>query len=299
MKLTWKNFSATALAAVMALSLAGCGGSKSDDAKASGNKVLKFGVVNFADNLEPTNHAVGWALTRYGLGETLIKFDEKMNVKPWIAESWSVADDKLTWTFKINDKAKFSNGNKVTAEACMSSIQRTIDKSLEAKTWAQIASMKAEGQNLIIKTTKPTPGLPGVLGDPYFVIVDTSVKDRDILRMGPICTGPYIVESFNQNKAVMKANPNYWDGKVPYDTVEIPSVNDPNTRAMALQKGEIDVAVNVAYGDMPLFRDKKGYHVSEMASIRDCLARMNVNEGRPLADLRVRQALLSALDRPT
>lgn len=50
---------------------------------------------------------------------------------------------------------------------------------------------------------------------------------------------------------------------------------------------------------MPLFRDKKGYHVSEMASIRDCLARMNVNEGRPLADLRVRQALLSALDRPT
>ena len=226
-------------------------------------------------------------------------FDEKMNVKPWIAESWSVADDKLTWTFKINDKAKFSNGNKVTAEACMSSIQRTLDKSIEAKNWAQIASMKAEGQNLIIKTTKPTPGLPGVLGDPYFVIIDTSVKDRDILHKGPVCTGPYIVETFNQNKTVMKANPNYWDGKVPYDSVEIPSVNDPNTRAMALQKGEIDVAVNVAYGDMPLFRDKKGYHVSEIASIRDCLARMNVNDGRPLADLRVRQALLSALDRPT
>ena len=108
-----------------------------------------------------------------------------------------------------------------------------------------------------------------------------------------------MVESFNQNKAVMKANPHYWDGAVPYETVEIPSVNDPNTRAMALQKGEIDVAVNVAYGDMSLFRDKKGYHVSEMASIRDCLARMNVNEGKPLADLRVRQALLSALDRPT
>lgn len=49
---------------------------------------------------------------------------------------------------------------------------------------------------------------------------------------------------------------------------------------MALQKGDIDVAVNIAYGDMPLFRDKKGYHVSEIASIRDCLARMNVNEGQ-------------------
>ena len=299
MKMKWKRVSVAALAAVMALSLAGCGDKKADEAKNAGGKVLKFGVVSFADNLEPTHHSIGWALTRYGLGETLIKFDKKMNVTPWIAESWSVADDKLTWTFKINDKAKFSNGNKVTAEACMKSIQRTIDKSIEAKNWAQIESMKAEGQNLIIKTTKPMPGLAGVLGDPYFVIIDTSVKDRDILRMGPICTGPYMVESFSQNKAVMKANPYYWDGNVPYERVEIPSVNDPNTRAMALQKGEIDVAVNIGYGDMALFRDKKGYHVSEMASIRDCLARMNVSEGKPLADLRVRQALLSAIDRPT
>lgn len=299
MKMKWKRVSVAALAAVMALSLAGCGDKKADEAKNAGGKVLKFGVVSFADNLEPTHHAIGWALTRYGLGETLIKFDKKMNATPWIAESWSVADDKLTWTFKINDKAKFSNGNKVTAEACMKSIQRTIDKSIEAKNWAQIESMKAEGQNLIIKTTKPMPGLPGVLGDPYFVIIDTSVKDRDILRMGPICTGPYMVESFSQNKAVMKANPYYWDGNVPYERVEIPTVNDPNTRAMALQKGEIDVAVNIGYGDMALFRDKKGYHVSEMASIRDCLARMNVSEGKPLADLRVRQALLSAIDRPT
>lgn len=67
MKLTWKNFSATALAAVMALSLAGCGGSKSDDAKASGNKVLKFGVVNFADNLEPTTMLLAGALTQLWL----------------------------------------------------------------------------------------------------------------------------------------------------------------------------------------------------------------------------------------
>lgn len=299
MKFNWRRVSVAALAAVMALSLAGCGDKKADEAKNAGGKVLKFGVVSFADNLEPTHHSIGWALTRYGLGETLIKFDKKMNVTPWIAESWSVADDKLTWTFKINDKAKFSNGNKVTAEACMKSIQRTIDKSIEAKNWAQIESMKAEGQNLIIKTTKPMPGLPGVLGDPYFVIIDTSVKDRDILRMGPICTGPYMVESFSQNKAVMKANPYYWDGNVPYERVEIPSVNDPNTRAMALQKGDIDAAVNIGYGDMALFRDKKGYHVSEMASIRSCLARMNVSEGKPLADLRVRQALLSAIDRPT
>lgn len=42
-----------------------------------------------------------------------------MNPEPWIAESWKVSDDKLSWTFKIKD-IKFSNGNKVTAEAVKS-----------------------------------------------------------------------------------------------------------------------------------------------------------------------------------
>lgn len=78
---------------------------------------MKFGVTNFADSLEPTDNYFGWIVMRYGLGECLVKFDEKMNSTPWLAENWQVSDDKLTWTFKINDKAKFSNGNKVTAEA--------------------------------------------------------------------------------------------------------------------------------------------------------------------------------------
>lgn len=51
-----------------------------------------------------------------------------MNSTPWLAENWQVSDDKLTWTFKINDKAKFSNGNKVTAEAVKKSIERTFEK---------------------------------------------------------------------------------------------------------------------------------------------------------------------------
>lgn len=56
---------------------------------------------------------------RYAIGECLVHFDNKMNPEPWIAESWKVSDDKLSWTFKIKD-IKFSNGNKVTAEAVKS-----------------------------------------------------------------------------------------------------------------------------------------------------------------------------------
>ena len=302
MKFNWKKGLTVALSAMLATALVtGCGGGDSkgaDKAKDGGKKVLRVGISNFADNLDHTHHSIGWTHTRFCFGETLVKFDKQMNCVPWVAESWSVGDDKLTWTFKINDKAKYSNGKKVTAEAVRQSIQNTLDKSVEARSWANIDSMKAEGQTLTIKTTKPLPGLPGVLADPFFIVVDMSEK-RDLIKQGPVCTGPYMVKSFSKEHTIMEKNPNYWNGEVPYDIVDIPSIDDPNTRAMALQSGEIDAAVNIAAGDVALFQDKSKYNFSSVSSIRDVVARLNVNEGRILNDKRVRDALISSLDRPT
>lgn len=108
-----------------------------------------------------------------------------------------------------------------------------------------------------------------------------------------------MVNTYSKAKAVMDANPNYWDGEVPFKHVEIPTIDDPNTRAMALQSGEIDMAINIAPGDMSLFSNKDKYNISAIASLRDVLARMNVKEGKPMYDKRVREALLSSLDRET
>ena len=275
MKKTIKFTAAVAMIGLMAFASAGCG----DDKKAAAAKdTLKFGVTNFADSLEPTDNYFGWIVMRYGLGECLVKFDEKMNSTPWLAENWQVSDDKLTWTFKINDKAKFSNGNKVTAEAVKKSIERTFEKAARARAMFEYDNISADGQTLMIKTHTPVATLPGMLGDPLFIIIDTSVTDRDYAKQGPICTGPYMVNTYSKAKAVMDANPNYWDGEVPFKHVEIPTIDDPNTRAMALQSGEIDMAINIAPGDMSLFSNKDKYNISAIASLRDVLARMNVKE---------------------
>ena len=297
MNKTIKFTAAAAMIGLLAMAAAGCGGG--DTKAAAAKDTLKFGVTNFADNLEPTDNYFGWVVMRYGLGECLVQFDKKMNSTPWLAESWQISPDKLTWTFKINDKAKFSNGNKVTAEAVKKSIERTFDKAARAKAMFEYDSISADGQNLVIKTKKPVPTLPGMLGDPLFIIIDTSVTDRDIAKQGPICTGPYMVKEYSKAKAVMDANPNYWNGEVPFKHVEIPTIDDPNTRAMALQSGEIDMAINIAPGDMSLFKDKGKYNVSTIASLRDVLARLNSSDGKPLHDKRVREALLSSLDRET
>ena len=96
---------------------AGCGDDGGTASKGGDPNVLKVGVTNFADTLEPTQNYFGWVVMRYGLGECLTKFDEKMNIQPWLAESWTVSDDHLTWTFKIRDNVKFSNGDALTADA--------------------------------------------------------------------------------------------------------------------------------------------------------------------------------------
>lgn len=287
----WKKLLSVAMAACLSVAVfAGCGG------KEASKDTLRVGVTNFADSLEPTENAFGWVVMRYGMGETLTKFDEKMNIQPWLAEKWTISDDKLTWTFKIRDGVKFSNGNPLTAEAVKASIERAFAKNTRAATFFKYTEIKAEGQNLIITTDKPAPSMPGYLADPLFLIVDVSAeKDRDFAKQGPICTGPYVCESFVKEKAVMKKNPNYWDGEVPFETVEIPSIDDPNTRAMALQSGEVDMAVNIAPGDVGLFNDTGKYHVDKIASLRTVLAR--INEKGILGDPKVRAAFISMCDR--
>lgn len=286
---------AAAMIGILALAATGCGG---DEKAAPVGDTIKFGVTNFADNLEPTDNFFSWVVMRYGLGETLVKFDDKMNAVPWLAESWQISDDKLTWTFKINEKVVFSNGDKLTAEIAKESIERTFAKNTRAQSFFTYEEIRADGQNLIIRTSKPVPTLPGMLADPLFIIIDTKVTDRDYAKEGPICTGPYMVKSYSKAKAVMEANPNYWNGKVPFKHAEIPTIDDPNTRAMALQSGEIDMAINIAAGDLELFKNSQ-FTISEIASLRTVLAQMNMNAGRPLADPKVRAALISCLDRET
>ena len=278
---------------VVVFGTVGCMNQSSD----SSNDVLKLGAVSFASTLEPTESYSSWADVRFGVGETLAKFDDHMNAKPWLASSWKQSDDKLIWTFTINDKAKFSNGNPLTAAAVKASLERTFTKSNRAKTFFNYTEITANGQELTIKTDKPYYDLPNLLGDPLFLIVDVTAEanGRNFAEEGPIGTGPYVVESFTKERAVLKRNDNYWDGKAGFAKVEIPSINDANTRAMALQAGDVDMAFNIGPGEYSIFQNDKNFTVYEVASLRDALVRMS-QKGK-LKNANLRAALIAAADR--
>ena len=78
------------------------------------------------------------------------------------------------------------------------------------------------------------------------------------------------------------------------ENAELPALTDygaNNTMTYA------DFATNIAAGDLQLFKDKAKYNISEIASLRTVLAQINMNEGKPLHDPKVRAALIQCLDR--
>ena len=294
--------------------LAGCGnsaGKKADteDTAASGENSaldktggdgseITIGVTSFADTLEPTEQYFSWVVSRYGVGETLVRFDENGEIVPCLAESWEISEDQLTWTFKIREGVKFSNGDDMTPELVKASLERTFELSDRAVSFFEPASMEVDGQNLLIKTKEPVAILPGSLADPLFLIVDTQADTDAFAMEGPICTGPYAVESFSPtDSCVVVRNEYYWDGEVPLDKVTLKCIDDQTTRSMALQTDEVQIAYNLKTENLADFEDSGEYNIQQLESLRSTYAFMNQNG--VLGDKALRQAVIRGLDKET
>ena len=298
MKNSIKKILTGALVLVMALTLFSCGG---DGGSSSGDSSqITIGVTSFADTLEPTEQYFSWVVSRYGVGENLVKFDENGELVPCLAESWEPSKDQKSWIFKIREGVKFSNGDELTPELVKASIERVYEMSDRAESFFKPESIEVDGQNLVITTAEPNASIPGSLADPLFLIVDTSegVDQDSFAQNGPICTGPYVVESFSPTEScVVVRNENYWDGEVPFDKVTLKVIDDQTTRSMALQNGEIDIAINLKTENVKEFEGNDDIEIQELESLRSTYAFMNQNGA--LGDLALRQALLRALDRET
>jgi ABC-type transport system substrate-binding protein len=92
------------------------GDSAAVPASAASGKILTFGCQMYSDGLinpaSQTNCA--WNCMRFGVGEALFKFNDSMEVEPWLAESDETADN-INWTIKLKDGILFSNGDPMTA----------------------------------------------------------------------------------------------------------------------------------------------------------------------------------------
>lgn len=301
-----------ALLAAGALSLTAltaCGGSDSGGSTADGDQ-LNVGVELFPTSLEPSYAWDSWYSIRFGAAETLVRYDEQGEIIPWLADSWEVADDELTWTFKLHEGVKFSNGNDMTATSVKESIERLYELTDTANggeglpqahfTYSSITADDA-ANTVTIVTDEPQPDMLGCMAYPWMMIIDVEATDadgRDVSTQGPIATGPYAWESYTQNSdAQMVRNEYYWDGDVPFARVNIRNVTEATTRSLGLQDGSLDMALNISTADQSVLESTGGFTINEVTGSRTGFA--HVNFSGPLGNDALRQAVLMAIDSET
>lgn len=314
MKKTWKRTLSVGITAALAAGmLAGCGGSADtagsagtsgtqSSAGADGEKVLTFGCQNYGDGLvDPTNQTnAAWNLMRYGVGEALFKFNDNMEVEPWLAESYEVTDDHLTWTIKLRDDVKFSDGCEMTATKVKESLDRLKvegpkgssgpEKFLEYE--AEITADDA-ANTITIQTVTAYPNLPGNLAYPVMAIVD--VADTTDWNNGVIGTGPYVIDTFtDQVGYTLVANENYRE-EVPYDRVELLYMSDASAKAMALKNGQVDLVENITnVSDIQELQNDENFTVDIASGVRCGFSWINFNG--VLGNDALRQAVIMGID---
>lgn len=188
--------------------------------------------------------------------ETLMErsLDEPSSSYGHIAEDYILADDKLSVTYIINKKAKFSNGDAITASDIKFSFETLISKDAHPQYriyWADIKSTEIIN-NRVIKFyfNRVNPELHMIIGDiPIFSPKWFSGKGfSNTILAKPIASGPYIIKDYEFGRFITyERNPNYWAKSMPtrvgmynFDTITFKYYKDMTVALEAFKSGEYD-----------------------------------------------------------
>lgn len=273
--------------------IAGCGKST-----ASTEKVFYYGDTTFnAENDEtdvnPHNGYSGWACIRYGVGETLFKYSDTMELEPWLAESYENVDE-LTWKINLKDGITFTSGRKLDGEAVKECIEHLVAVHKRAAGDLNIERVEAEADTVIITTARPVPALINYLSDPYGCIIDMQAGITDEGNVS--ATGPYIAEEIVTDSGLtLVKNQSYWNGEPRLDKIIVKTISDGDTLTMALQSGELNAAYGLPYSSLSLFNNSN-YTISSSETSRSFFAQMNYANVN-LQDSNVRAAIAMAINK--
>jgi peptide/nickel transport system substrate-binding protein len=197
----------------------------------------------------------------YMVYDTLLAVDSNFNVKPQMAESWTLSQDKLTYTFKLRDGLKFHDGQPVRPADVIPSIQRWGKRDVLGQAlMARVDSMTAiDDKTFAIKLKEPFPLILDALAKPSsnvpFIMPERHAKTdpfeqiKEVVGSGPFKFVPG--EWVPGNKVVYVKNADYVPRKEPpswasggkvvkVDRVEWIYIPDPATAVAALGAGEVD-----------------------------------------------------------
>jgi peptide/nickel transport system substrate-binding protein len=241
-------------------------------------------------------------IVHYNVLEGLTKINVDGSVTPLLAESWSMEPDGKSYTFKLRRGVKFHDGEAFDASDVKFSFERAKDdKSTNKAKKAVFDNIRRvdapDAHTVILTLDNADPNFLFRMGENTAVILDP--KSAAGTATKPVGTGPFTFEEWRKGSAVtLKKWPGFRDAKnVKLERVAFRFINDPAARVAALLAGDID---GVPRLDAPqavkqLQADKRFDVVVGSTAGKGILA-IN-NKKKPFDDLRVRRAIMHAIDR--
>jgi peptide/nickel transport system substrate-binding protein len=243
---------------------------------------------------------------------TLLRVDpfDKSGTKPVgdLAESWTVAKDGLSYTFKLRKGVKFHDGSEMTSKDVKASYDKIITppagvKSLRKEMYDAVKAVEApDPYTIVFRLKRAEASLLLGLASPWNFIykADLLAKDPRWYEKNIMGTGPFtFVEHVRGSYWVGKKNPNYWDKGKPYRYRAL-FVKDSAAQVAAVRGERAHIQFR---GFAPAERDSivqalGPNKVTVQESAWDCLNFVAMrHDKKPWDDKRVRRAMSLALDR--
>lgn len=254
------------------------------------------------DPIKTAQNVDNWVFSN--VFDVLIRVDKTgTKLEPGLAESWTISDDGLTYTFKIRD-AKFSDGSPITAEDAAYSLLRIRDN--EGSLWSDSYKVvdtaeAADDRTLVVKLKTPSAPFLSALALPNVSILSKKAVEAGEDAFGELPTassGAFVVKEWRRgDRVILEKNPNFWQAdRVSLDGVEWISVPDDNTRMLNVQAGELDAAIFVPFSRVEELKKDSNLTVHLDTSTREDHLLINHEHGA-LAKKEVREALDLAIDK--
>jgi peptide/nickel transport system substrate-binding protein len=224
------------------------------------------------------------------------------SVKPWLATSYTLSPDQLTWTFKLRTDVKFSNGQPMTS----ADVKFSIDEARSVSGgWqyldAAIKSIDApDPATVVINTSYPWAPLladialfaNGIVPNKY------GGMTKDQFYKSPVATGPFKWDHWTKGQELkLVKNTNYWQPGKPYlNSVTWTVVGDDNTRILQLKGSQINVDEFPPWSSISSLQSTTGVVMGLFPSTRTDYLLLN-EKVKPFQDVHVRRAISYAIDR--
>ena len=270
------------------------------------SKPVVFGTHGEPNTIDPAtvsnSSSEGWVIN--AAYEALTRYRRDGEILPWLAESWEISDDAKTYTFHLRDGVKFHDGTDLDAEAVKLSFERTKDMQLGVAFILDPVGEIRVVDELTVEITLSEQDIAFWFGLPHIKVISPTAleanrKDgdwaQDFFLENAVGTGPYRVGRWDRGSQLeLVAFEDYWGG---WDGKHIQRFIirygiDYSTRLLMLEQGEIHMVDYAGLSDVRRAATNPDVVLHTGSPIWGFYQFMR-QEG-PLADLKVRQAMLHA-----